>query len=44
MEVNSFHLLLKKCVIRDHHKLGVIDRFIRTLRGIIEKYLTMNKT
>ena len=28
----------------DHHKLGVIDRFIRTLRGIIEKYLTMNKT
>ena len=28
----------------DHHKLGVVDRFIRTLRDLMEKYMTMNKT
>ena len=28
----------------DHYKLGIIDRFIRTLRGLIEKQMTMNKT
>ena len=30
--------------VEDHHKLGVIDRFIRTLRGLINKYYTMYKT
>ena len=28
----------------DHYKLGMIDRFIKTLRGFIEKYMTLHKT
>lgn len=30
--------------VQDHHKLGIIDRFVRTLREKINKYLVMHKT
>ena len=30
--------------VGDHHKLGVIDRFVRTLRERINKYLEMHNT
>ena len=31
-------------VVGDHHKLGIIDRFVRTLRDRINKYLEMYNT
>ena len=30
--------------VGDHHKLGIVDRFIRTLRGMINKYMAMHNT
>ena len=30
--------------VGDHHKLGIIDRFVRTLRDRINKYLEMHNT
>ena len=30
--------------VGDHHKLGIVDRFVRTLRGMINKYMTMHNT
>ena len=30
--------------VGDHHKLGIVDRFVRTLREKINKYLTMYNT
>ena len=30
--------------VGDHHKLGIVDRFIRTLRTMINKYSTLYKT
>ena len=48
---SSFKSLCSKYKIKinyaqkgDHYKLGMIDRFIRTLRGFIEKHMTMHKT
>ena len=28
----------------DHHKLGIVDRFVRTLQEKISKYCTMHNT
>ena len=30
--------------VGDHHKLGIVDRFVRTLRGMINKYMAMHNT
>ena len=30
--------------VKDHHKLGIVDRFCRTLRERINKYLSMFNT
>ena len=30
--------------VGDHHKLGIVDRFVRTLREKINKYMTMYNT
>ena len=30
--------------VGDHNKLGIVDRFVRTLRGMINKYMTMHNT
>ena len=30
--------------VGDHHKLGIVDRFVRTLREKINKYMVMHKT
>ena len=35
---------IKNVQVNDHHKLGIIDRFIRTLRGMINKYQSAYKT
>ena len=42
MSNNSINL--KHVQVNDHHKLGIIDRFIRTLRGMINKYQSAYKT
>ena len=30
--------------VQDHHKLGIVDRFVRTLREKINKYMAMHNT
>ena len=35
---------IKYVQVNDHHKLGIIDRFVRTLRGMINKYQSAYKT
>ena len=35
---------IKYVQVNDHHKLGIIDRFIRTLRERIKKYQSAYKT
>ena len=55
MVLNLLTILLKKIMkdrgftinyvdIQDHHKLGKIDSFVRTLREKINKYLVIHNT
>ena len=42
---NDNHIIVKYVQSEEHNKLGIIDRFVRTLRGLINRYSTMyNKT
>ena len=36
--MSNNNINIKYVQVNGHHKLGIIDRFIRTLRGMINKY------
>ena len=36
--MSNHNINIKYVHVNDPHKLGIIDRFIRTLRGMINKY------
>ena len=36
--MSNNNINIKYVQVNDHHKLGIIDRFIRTLREMINKY------
>jgi hypothetical protein len=42
--LNENNIIDMKAEIGDHHSLGVIDRFSKTLKTIISKYMTNNNT
>jgi hypothetical protein len=42
--LNKHNIILDENVIADHHALGIIDRFARTLKTIISHYFIHNKT
>ena len=42
--LKEYDINIKYVEIGDHHKLGCIDRFVRTLRQMIEKYMLMHNT
>jgi hypothetical protein len=42
--LNDNDIVNLKAEIGDHHSLGIIDRFSRTLKTIIAKYMTANNT
>jgi len=42
--LNDNDIVNLKAEIGDHHSLGIIDRFSRTLKTIIAKYMTVNNT
>ena len=42
--MSNNNINIKYVEANDHHKLGNIDRFIRTLRGMINKYQPAYKT
>ena len=37
-------IIIRYVPVDEHHKLGVIDRFVRTLRNLINKYCSMYET
>ena len=42
MSTNNINIKYEQ--VNDHHKLGIIDRFIRTLREMMNKYQSAYKT
>ena len=42
--MSNNNINIKYVQVNDHHKLGIIDRFIRTLRELINKYQSALKT
>jgi len=42
--LNENKIIDLKADIEDHHSLGVVDRFSKTLKTIIAKYMTANET
>ena len=42
--MSNHKINIKYVHVNDAHKLGIIDRFIRTLRGMINKYQSAYKT
>jgi len=41
---NNHNVEIKYVEVGDHHKLGIVDRFIRTLRESINKYMILQNT
>lgn len=42
--MNDNNIEIRYVEVGDHHKLGIVDRFIRTLRSLINRYQTAYKT
>ena len=42
--MNNNNINIKYVQVNDNHKLGITDRFIRTLSGMINKYQSAYKT
>ena len=42
--MNKNNIEIRYCEVGDHHKLGIIDRFVKTLRYKINKYVSTHQT
>ena len=40
----KYHVRHVKCFPGDHARMGIIERFNKTLRALLEKYMTVNET